>query len=222
VSGAAEQPPTRERGPFPGLVVLGVTGGIAVGKSLLVSEFQRLGAVCLNADDLGREVVQPGEPALAELAAAFGPDVVQADGCLDRGEMARLAFSDPGNLSALNAITHPRIEARIRTRLEALAADPPRPPIVVLEAAVLRSAGWERLVDKTLLVKAKQTTQMARLTAEDRMAPAAARACIQAQEATEKNGRPADWTVSGELNPAQRREQVAAVWLDLLRHAAHQ
>src|ERR1700682_6574028 len=93
--------------------VLGLTGGIGSGKSMVASMFAKLGADVIDADRLAREVVEPGQPALEDIATAFGRDILLPDGRLDRGKLGRIIFADPVARGRLNAITHPRIRERM-------------------------------------------------------------------------------------------------------------
>jgi hypothetical protein len=102
-------------------LLVGLTGGIATGKSTVAATLRRLGAEVIDADQLARDVVAPGEPALAEIVREFG-DVRQPDGTLDRKKLAAIVFDDPARRKRLEAITHPAIRARFAARLEALAA----------------------------------------------------------------------------------------------------
>src|SRR5712692_11202114 len=115
--------------------VIGLTGGIAAGKSTVARMFVELGAVVLYADEIAREVLAPGSPALEEVKAAFGSSVFHPDGTLDRAALGERVFSNPEERRRLEAITHPPILARIRQRLaewrRALPAE--RPRVVILE-----------------------------------------------------------------------------------------
>src|SRR5258708_19287569 len=99
--------------------VLGLTGGIGSGKSMVASMFAQLGADVIDADQLARDVVEPGQPALEEIATAFGRDILMPDGRLNRGKLARIIFADPAARARLNAITHPRIRERMDAEIAA-------------------------------------------------------------------------------------------------------
>ncbi len=102
---------------FESRMTVGLTGGIASGKSLVAGELKRLGAHIIDADLISREVVRPGSPAHGETVAAFGPEVLLEDGEIDRKKLGSMVFSDPAKLKRLNAITHPRIRDRIKERV---------------------------------------------------------------------------------------------------------
>lgn len=209
-----DKPPSRQ---WPPLLVVGLTGGIASGKSTVAGMLSAYGATVLDADALGREVVAPGQPALAELAEAFGADVIQADGALARRLVADRVFGSPERLHSLNRITHPRIESRLTKKLRSLSASPPSPPIIVVEAAILVEAGWFRLMDRIIVVVAQHSTQTSRLMAEHGLTEARATARIQAQLPAQDRVRYADFQVDGQTPLAHTQQQVALIWEELVR-----
>jgi dephospho-CoA kinase len=213
---AARRTETRK---WPPLLVVGLTGGIASGKSTVARMFVDLGATVIAADELGREVVRAGEPALAELAAHFGQEYVQPDGELNRRELGRVVFGEPRELPVLNRITHPRIRERLEARLRELAASPPRCPVVVLEAAVLVEAGWVSAVDRVAVVAVQPSVQVRRLIAGSRLTEAEARARLSSQITVEQRLRHADYRIDGERALEDVRDQVGAIWADLGRTA---
>lgn len=141
---------------------IGLTGGVASGKTFVGGEFQKLGVPLLEADDVGRAVVAPPSPALAEIAQEFGTDFLSADGQLDRRKMRECVFADPTALKRLEAITHPLIRARIREWQQAQTA-----PYCILSAAILLESGMDSLVDRILVVDAPETVQLERLRRRD-------------------------------------------------------
>src|SRR5262245_39803629 len=138
------------------VLVVGLTGGIASGKSTVAGMLRELGAVVLDADQAAREVVRPGEPALAELVRHFGPEVLAADGGLDRGRLAERVFGKETELDAVNAITHPRIGAYLEREIARLDGEATAPTVVVVEAAVMLEAQWELEVDTGVGVLVEQ------------------------------------------------------------------
>ena len=195
---------------WPPLRVLGLTGGIASGKSTFAAWFAECGAEVIDADAVGREIVAPGEPALAELAAAFGPEVLLADGSLDRQAVGRRVFARAKDLAALNAITHPRIAARLESRLRALQARK-RPMVVVIEAAVLLEARWERWVDAVAVVRAQPSTQVARLIGGRGYSPSDADARVRSQLPLEERLKAADFVLDGEATAEAAVRQVQSL-----------
>lgn len=140
-------------------LLLGLTGGIGAGKTTISQVFAKCGCVIADGDLIAREIVEPGTPALKEIHVRFGSSVMTTDGALNRGELARIAFSDPKGLSDLNAITHPRIRARAA---QILASTPPG-GIGIYDAAVLLEAGMSGMVDGIIVVTAPLQHRIARL-----------------------------------------------------------
>ena len=128
------------------MYVVGLTGGIGTGKSVVTEILREQGVVILDADRVGHEVYLPGQPGYEEIVAEFGQDVVAEDGTIDRRKLGPIVFSSPDKLARLNAITHPRMKEMMRDRL-AEAGQAGR-MIAVLEAALLFDAGWDDLTDE--------------------------------------------------------------------------
>lgn len=159
----------------PGLCV-GLTGGIASGKSHVAKCFADFGVPVLDADHVAREVVVPGSPGLHDIVDAFGNEALGADGSLDRSAMRRRVFNDPSALRQLEAITHPLIRARVNQWRDAQTA-----PYSIYSAAILVESGMDALVDRVLVVDAPEPVQIARLRARDLHGEALARRMIAVQ-----------------------------------------
>lgn len=148
------------------MLVIGVVGGIASGKSFVAQAFAELGAAVLDADLVGHQVLLRAEVREA-IRSAWGDAVFRSDGHVDRGQLAAIVFrSTPESrvqLERLESITHPRIEEELNRQLQALRAA--RRPAVVLDAAVMFKAGWHRLCDKIVYVEAPETVRIARAAA---------------------------------------------------------
>jgi dephospho-CoA kinase len=149
---------------------VGLTGGLGSGKTTVATIFRNLGAQVMEADAVGRAMMQPGEVVYAEIVKAFGPSVVQADGTLDRRELARLVFGG-GRLVELNAIVHPPVIAEQRRWMEALEKEEPD-AVAIYETALLfeasRTAGtldWQERFDRRILVTAPEGLRIARYVA---------------------------------------------------------
>ena len=147
-------------------LLVGLTGGIATGKSTVSDMLRNLGDVIIDADLLAREVVAPGQPALAAIVQEFGRDVLQPDGTLDRKRLAAVAFSDPERRRRLEAITHPAIRDAFQGRLAALEAQG-FAGLVFWDAAVLIESGGHKAMDRLVVVIADAATQHARAVARD-------------------------------------------------------
>ena len=128
------------------MYVVGLTGGIGTGKSVVTEILREQGVVILDADRVGHEVYLPGQPGYEDIVAEFGQDVVAEDGTIDRRKLGTIVFSSPDKLARLNAITHPRMKEMMRDRL-AEAGRAGR-MVAVLEAALLFDAGWDDLTDE--------------------------------------------------------------------------
>ncbi len=175
----AEVPTGRSGGPQrPFTVVL--TGGIASGKTAVSDRLGELGATVVDTDVIAREVVAPGQPALAEIVRHFGAAVLGPDGALDRPALRARVFADPAERQALERITHPRIRALAQARTAA--ADGPYAVIVV---PLLVESGSAYPADRVLVVDCARDTQLERLTARDGVTRAAAEAVLNSQASRE-------------------------------------
>lgn len=157
--------------------VVALTGGVASGKSAVARRFEGLGVAIHDADVAAREVVAPGEPALADIEAAFGSGVLDRDGALDRRAMRARVFADPTARKRLEAIIHPRVRAWLRRRVH---ADRGAYCIVAIPLLVenRHDYAW---VDRVLVVDAPESVQLERLVQRDGITPAAARQMLAAQ-----------------------------------------
>jgi dephospho-CoA kinase len=144
-------------------VRIGITGPIGCGKSTVAGWLAHLGATVIDADDVAREVVEPGQPTLDAVIAAFGPGVRARDGTLDRAALGRIVFNEPDALARLEAITHPAVRVRI---IDAIgAAEAAGSPAVVVEAIKLVEGGLAELCDEVWLVDCAPDVQRERLEA---------------------------------------------------------
>lgn len=137
---------------------IGLTGGIGSGKSTVARMLAERGAVVVDADQISRELVEPGGAALAELVTEFGPRILQADGSLSRAELASMAFSDPRATERLNAIMHPLIGAEAQRRIN----DEPEAAVVVYDMPLLVETGQADLVDVVVVVDVPEAVQLDR------------------------------------------------------------
>lgn len=189
--------------------VIGLTGGIACGKSSVAAHFRAWGATIIDADALAREVVAPGEPALAALVRAFGEDILQPDGALDRKRLGQRVFGDAAAVAQLNAITHPAILARTGKRIaEAQRAGL---PWVVYEAALILENRAQAGLRGLVVVLCPPEVQLARLVARNPdLGEDEARARIAAQTSDATRREHATWLIdnagtAADLEAASRR-----------------
>lgn len=155
---------------------VGLTGGVASGKSMVSACLRQLGVPVLDADQVSREVVEPGQPALAQIAENFGSGVLQADGRLDRRRLREIVFADPDARRQLEKITHPHIRERIRVWLDQQTA-----PYCVVENAILIESGMDHLVDRVLVVDVSPEVQRKRLVSRDGISETLAEQMLAAQ-----------------------------------------
>jgi dephospho-CoA kinase len=191
------------------MLVLGLTGGIASGKSVVAEVFQSLGAEVVSADDLAREVVRPGSPTLARIVERFGAEVLRKDGELNRPYLAEKIFSDPQARKELDHITHPAIADLARQRFEDFAREGAR--IVVYDAPLLYEAGADAQVDGVVVVAVDDATQLRRLMLRDGLDPLAARARMAAQMPMVQKIARADYVIDNNGSLEATRQQVVAL-----------
>ena len=184
--------------------VVGLTGGIASGKSTVAGHFAALGVPVIDADAVAREVVAPGEPALAQLVASFGEDILTPAGELDRARLREVAFSDDDHRRQLEAILHPAIGARMQQRI--IEADS---PYVIQMVPLLVETGAHQLVDRVLVVDAPEKTQIERVTARDGVPAEQAEAILRAQADREHRLAHADDIVLNDGEPKHLKKWVA-------------
>ena len=139
----------------------GLTGGICCGKSTVSAFLAQMGVPMLDADQISREIVEPGEPALQEIAEAFGSDIIREDGFLDRRKLGERVMSNPSERKILEAITHPRIQSRTKEKIKALEAK--RKVAVIVEAALLIETGGYKNYHGLILVTCSRKVQLNRL-----------------------------------------------------------
>jgi dephospho-CoA kinase len=189
--------------------VLGLTGGIGSGKSMVASMFAQLGADVIDADQLAREVVEPGQAALEEIARAFGRDMLMPDGRLDRGKLARIIFADPVARARLNAITHPRIQERMATEMARRGS---RPGVLVVDIPLLYENDRAGTVEAVVVVWVDARTQLRRLIERDGLSEEEARQRIAAQMPLDEKRARADVVIDNSGSRANTRRQVDAVY----------
>ena len=189
--------------------VVGLTGGIASGKSTVTAMFRELGAPVIDADEVARDVVEPGTPGLAEVARRF-PGVVDASGLLDRAALGRRVFADPAERRALEAIVHPRIREEVARRTEALART--GATVVLYDAALLIENQLHRGMDGVIVVSAPESLQRSRLAARDGLDDAAITARLAAQLPLADKRAHATWVVDNGGSLDETRAQVRRIW----------
>lgn len=194
-----------------------LTGGIASGKSTVARMFRELGAEVVDADALAREVVQPGQPALKEIVAAFGREVLLPTGELDRRKLAQRVFSDPTSRARLNTIVHPRVGERMRRAVEEIASRRPD-AVVVLDVPLLFDVPLPELESlPAVVVYASPRTQVRRLRERDGLTEEQAQQRLLAQRPLREKLARARWVVDNDGELARTAEQVRRLWEEVVR-----
>ena len=187
---------------------IGLTGGIASGKSSVSQALRELGVFVVDADQVAREVVEPGSDGLREVVATFGEGVLASDGSLDREKLAKVVFGDEDARKRLQAITHPRIGKRSAERIAEGAASVA--PYVVYDAPLLVEVGAHRGLDALIVPPPPPPTQGARAVARDGMDEAHARARIAAQLPLARKVEVADYVIANDGSLEELRGLVRA------------
>jgi dephospho-CoA kinase len=193
------------------MLKLGLTGGIASGKSAVASMLRELGFPVLDADSISHRLMEPGQPAHDEILREFGPDVANASGRIDRAKLAAVVFADPGKLARLNAILHPRVEQAMLLQFDAWQRSGFRDAVFV-EAALLVEAGFTKHLDGLVVTFCTPAQQLERLLARG-MSEVEARRRIAAQLPIDEKLRHATYTIdcSGSLDASRAQvESLAA------------
>lgn len=192
---------------------IGLTGGVASGKSTVASALRALGAAVIDADVLAREVVHPGGPAYRDVVDAFGRSVVAADGTLDRAALAARIFSDPDARQRLNTLTHPHIRRRMADEAARLteAADA---SVIVFDIPLLLDTtdGRDLDLDGIIVVYADADIRVRRLVARNRLSEEEARRRLAAQVPLEEKKARATWVIDNSGAPEETRAQVERLW----------
>jgi dephospho-CoA kinase len=190
--------------------LVGLTGGIACGKSTVAAILRRLGAAVINADELSREVVQPGQEAWKEIIATFGADVLQKDKSLDRKKLRQIVFHNPEERKKLEAIIHPRVRSLAEQRMRELAAA--GNSIIVYEVPLLFEAQIHLWLRPVILVACDLATQKQRLRERDHLTDIEAQQHLNAQMTLEDKRKLADCVIENNGTLAELEQQVRAVF----------
>ena len=186
--------------------VVGLTGGIGSGKSAAAEIFRTCGVEVIDADSLAREVVEPGQPALDDIAAYFGSELLTAEGHLDRAALRKVVFSNPEKKSWLENLLHPLIAELLLRRLNAT-----KSPYTILESPLLLETEQYKLVDRVIVIDVNEEIQIARSVRRDGSDEAVIRSIIASQIDRSKRIQHADDLVSNEEGLEQLREKVEAL-----------
>lgn len=195
------------------MLVVGLTGGIASGKSTVSQLFEQSGVPVICADELAHEAVKPGSPALDEIRRAFGDDTVDNEGNLDRAAMARLVFHDPALRKKLESIIHPRVYEGKAKRVKEFERQGYR--VVLVDVPLMYESGWEKTFDLIIVVYVPRHVQQTRLVERDKMAPEDAMARLESQMPIDEKRDQADKIIDNSGSLERTREQVESILLEL-------
>lgn len=214
---------------YPGLYVIGLTGGIASGKSTVSRMLRELGAVIIDADEVSREVVSPGTVGWRRVVDAFGPGVLRPDGTINRRKLGGMVFGDKEALDKLDSIIHPLVMARVEEMLAKLSREAVErkggageqenvvKKIVVLDAPLLFEVGADKLVDEVWVVSVDPETQMERLIKRNGYSKAEALSRISSQMPLPEKEKLSDVVIDNRGDPESTRKQVLALWEEVQR-----
>ena len=198
------------------MLTIGLTGGIGSGKSEASGILRKLGALVIDADIVGHETYRNGQPAWDEIVEAFGDEVIGSDGEIDRRELGKIVFDDPGSLKRLTDIVWPKIREGLKDRM-AGERDGGDTEVLVVEAAVLFEAGWENLFDEIWVVTAPEKGVLERLERQRNQKPEQTRARVRAQMTNEEREKRADVMVRNDEDRAALAATVKRHWTDRTR-----
>ena len=201
------------------LLRVGLTGGIGSGKSEVARRLAEHGAVLIDADVAARRVVEPGSPGLAQVAAAFGDEVLRPDGALNRERLGEIVFGDPGLRAKLNAIVHPLVREWMQ-EAERAAVRADGDAIVVHDVPLLAESRGKAGFDAVIVVDVPPDLQLERLVSQRGMTPDQARGRLAAQASREQRLAIADLVIDNSGSLADLDRRVAEVWADLTRRVA--
>lgn len=192
------------------MYVIGLTGGIASGKSTVSNFLRELGAVVIDADAIARQLANPQQPLWQKFVEHFGEQVLLADKSLDRRKIGAIVFADKEQRRWLDEVSHPLIEKELRRQLAAGKAQ--QTDVVVLDVPLLYEVQWDKLTDEVWVVYVDEQTQLERLQKRDAMPEALARQRIAAQLPLEEKARKADVVIDNMGLQEQTKEQVRVRW----------
>ncbi len=198
---------------------VGLTGGIASGKSTVARVFRELGAHVLDADRIAREIVPPGSPALARVARAFGKEMIRPDGTLDRAALGAVVFADEGKRRVLEGLLHPLILDEIDRRIDELERSDPQ-GVVIVEAALILEMGRQEEFDTLVVVWADEEQQRRRMMQRDNLSAEDAERRLDAQMPLSEKRSRAQFVVDNSGDPAACRADAERVYGELQRLAS--
>jgi dephospho-CoA kinase len=193
------------------MLLIGITGGIACGKTEVAKVFQEKGAIILSGDQIGTEVVETNRTVLEELARTFGPDILSNDGNLDRRKLGTIAFASKESRDKLNKIVHPPLLKELRKRIQNIEEENPR-AVVVIDAALIVEWGLEKELDYLIFVESKREDKISRLQKMKGYSRAEALGRLQSQLPEKPKEKKADVMIINDKGLADLRDAAEGVW----------
>jgi len=190
--------------------VVGLTGGIGSGKSTVSQFLAELGAVILDADEVGHEAFKPNTEIWREVIAAFGRQILTPTGEIDRGKLGEIVFNNTGSLARLNQIMHPRMYEMVKAQIEEYRRQGVK--VVVLEAPLLIEASWTSLVDEVWVTVAPESTVLRRIEERTGLSEQQSLARIRSQLSSEERARHADVAINTDCDLDELRARVSELW----------
>jgi dephospho-CoA kinase len=202
------------------MLIVGLTGGVASGKTTVSQVLKEQGAYIIDADQMARELVRPHAPAWKQLVKAFGKDILREDGSIHRKRLADKVFADPRQRKLLNQILHPRIKKEIERRAKEIGQKDPD-AVVVIDAPLLVELGDHRKMDKLIVVTSTQTQQIERLQRRDGIGPEEALRIFSSQMPIKDKVKWADFVIRNEGSIQKTREKAKEVYQELKKGVIH-
>jgi dephospho-CoA kinase len=201
------------------MLLVGLTGGVATGKSTVARLFQAQGAYIIDADVLARQVVEPGKPAWRDVVKTFGEEILNRDRTVNRPALGRIVFRNANKLKALGRIIHPRV-AREQARLAREIAQKDPAAVIIYDAPVLIEARAHQRMDRLIVVSADQRTQIKRVQQRDGLSRADALRRIRCQMSLAQKIRQANYVVNGSASPRQLTRSIGKLYNELQQLAS--
>ncbi|OME24869.1 dephospho-CoA kinase [Paenibacillus odorifer] len=192
-------------------MIIGLTGGIASGKSTVSALLVNKGARLVDADVIAREVMLPGHKVLAAAAKQFGKEILFSDGTLNRAKLGEIVFQDPVALQTLNNLTHPAIRQEIKNRMYSMEQEEPK-RLIIVDIPLLFESGLETLFHEIVVVYVPREVQITRLMERNRLSLEEAEARLNAQMDIEQKRNKADYIIDNSGDLAYTEQQVAVFW----------
>lgn len=193
-------------------MIIGLTGGIASGKSTVSNYLAELGAIIIDADKIAHEIMEKGKTAYWQVIEAFGREILAENGEIDRSRLGKIVFNNLEKKKILEEITHPQVIREMREKIEEYRAEN---KVIVLDVPLLFEAGLDSMVDETWVVYVDRETQLQRLMARDGLSYEEANKRIQAQMSLEKKRVLADFVINNKGNIEDLKRQVLLKWREI-------